>query len=118
MHALGACLLDIAQQDTPEAAERLTRLSTEAGSLMVCLSLTNPDTFKRLQSSRLDQEDVHQVMLPDSFYAGLLVSDTSTLSLHTELMAVQKVESCYHTCFPPPCDCERLQCPSQGPPLP
>lgn len=118
MHELGACLLDVAQQDTPEAAERLTRISAEAGSLMVGLSLTNPDTFKRLQSSRLDQEDVHQVMLPDSFYAGLLVSNTPTPSLHTEWMAMQKVESCHHTCFPPPCACERLWCPSQRPLLP
>ena len=106
MHELGACLLDIAQQNTPEAAERLTRLSAETGSLMVCLSLTNPDTFKRLQSSRMGQEGVHQVMLPDSFYAGLVVSSTPVPSLHTELKAMQKDAAAAYTCRAHPCACD------------
>ncbi len=45
---------------------------------MVCVVLSNPDTFKRMQSTSLDG-DVQQMTLPDSVYSALLVSNAISI---------------------------------------
>ena len=80
VHQLGIYLVEASETHSQEVCNRLDQLAVETGSLLICMALSNPKAFKAMQSTRLDKEHFEEVLQPDSFYTGMLVS-TSTACL-------------------------------------
>ncbi|KAL0023850.1 hypothetical protein WJX77_011471 [Trebouxia sp. C0004] len=90
---LRACLLKLNRQNDPDTIQRLNRLSAELGSLMVCVAFSNPDTFRCMQSSRLDG-DVQQMTLPDNLYSALLVPLKFSANQIDDLLWIRRLFHC------------------------
>lgn len=74
VHQLGIYLVEASETHNQQMCNRLDQLSIETGSLLICMALSNPKAFKAMQSTRLDKEHFEEVLQPDSFYTGMLVS--------------------------------------------
>ena len=74
VHQLGILLVEAAETHSQEVCSRLDQLSIETGSLLICMALSNPTAFKAMQSTRLD--NFEEVLQPNSFFTGMLVSMT------------------------------------------
>lgn len=93
VHQLGIYLVEASETNNQQVCNQLDQLAVETGSLLICMALSNPKAFKAMQSTRLDKEHFEEVLQPDSFYTGMLVSALTASSRDSRSMRVECFQS-------------------------